>query len=267
MKYLIFTFMLFFSFSVNAQRITGQVIDENGNAISGVVISADNTTFFTNSDGNFSFSPTIKLLVFDFGGLQPITVLTDTLKKDDLKIVFNTMGQKIIIGRIIDVDSCGIPGALILVNNIIVVTMSNFDGYFTLLLNKDYHNTIFTVRSSVYNDKEVSVKEIERDSIIILDEKVDVYKKVVLKPIIYLYPKHETIIDIKLNFNGQLTNTYPDYDNGWQVIANSNGDLINKKDNSLHRYLFWDGINDETVTLPNFETGFVVKNDEVLAFF
>jgi hypothetical protein len=86
------------------------------------------------------------------------------------------------------------------------------------------------------------------------------------KPVIYLYPEKETIVDLKLDFNGKLTNTYPDYEDGWQVIAKPNGDLISKKDSSLHRYLFWDGINDKNVQLSDFETGFVVKDDETLEF-
>ena len=86
------------------------------------------------------------------------------------------------------------------------------------------------------------------------------------KPIIYLYPKEETDVDIKLNFNGELSNTYPDYGDGWQVAAKPNGDLINKKDNSKHRYLFWDGINNKNFKVSDFETGFVVKKDETLQF-
>ncbi len=86
------------------------------------------------------------------------------------------------------------------------------------------------------------------------------------KPVIYLYPEEETIVDVKLNFNGKLSNTYPDYGDGWQVVAKPNGDLINKKDNSKHRYLFWDGINNENFEASDFETGFVVKKEETLQF-
>jgi len=89
---------------------------------------------------------------------------------------------------------------------------------------------------------------------------------IVRKPIIYLYPTQETKINIKLNFNGEITNTYPEYNDGWQIFAKPNGDLINLEDGSKHRYLFWDGINSEQMQISDFQTGFVVPADETSRF-
>ena len=34
------------------------------------------------------------------------------------------------------------------------------------------------------------------------------------KPVIYLYPEEETEVNVKLEYDGELTCTYPAYDNG-----------------------------------------------------
>lgn len=88
----------------------------------------------------------------------------------------------------------------------------------------------------------------------------------VRKPVIYLYPKQEITVGLKLNFHGQIGNTYPEYKDGWQVLAKPNGDLINQADNSKHRYLFWDGIYDKHMSMSDFSTGFVVSSDETRTF-
>lgn len=90
--------------------------------------------------------------------------------------------------------------------------------------------------------------------------------KAIKKPIIYLYPTKETDIKIDINFSGQIENTYPLYEKGWQVTAKPNGDLINKKDNTKHRYLFWDGTLNKDIKISDFETGFVVKGAETVNF-
>ena len=46
------------------------------------------------------------------------------------------------------------------------------------------------------------------------------------KPIIYLYPEHDTEIEVKLGNAQLLTTTYPLYDDGWEVIAKPDGTLI-----------------------------------------
>ncbi len=45
------------------------------------------------------------------------------------------------------------------------------------------------------------------------------------KPVIYLYPTEETEVSVKLNLDGDLTCTYPAYNNGWSVTATPDGTL------------------------------------------
>lgn len=87
------------------------------------------------------------------------------------------------------------------------------------------------------------------------------------KPVIYLYPESETDVSVKLNFHGQLTATYPEYDpslGGWDVTAHPNGKIINKADQKEYSYLFWDGKADDLTA--DFSTGFVVSGSETRAF-
>ena len=39
------------------------------------------------------------------------------------------------------------------------------------------------------------------------------------KPVIYLYPEQEEEVSVRLDYDGKLTCTYPEYDDGWNVTA------------------------------------------------
>lgn len=86
---------------------------------------------------------------------------------------------------------------------------------------------------------------------------------VTAKPVIYLYPEKETQVNVRLNFKGRLTSTYPTYpQNGWTVTAQPDGILTDQEGRS-YRYLFWEGAAD---TDWKQESGFFVKADEAEAF-
>lgn len=62
------------------------------------------------------------------------------------------------------------------------------------------------------------------------------------KPVLYLYPEEETDVEVKLDLgnNGELTTTYPKYNNGWKVKAYPDGKIIaNDKE---YNYLYWEGL-------------------------
>ena len=56
------------------------------------------------------------------------------------------------------------------------------------------------------------------------------------KPVIYLYPEKETEVTVKLNYAGELTCTYPAYNDGWKVSASPDGTLTDA-DGQLCRIL------------------------------
>ena len=85
---------------------------------------------------------------------------------------------------------------------------------------------------------------------------------VAYKPVIYLYPEQETEVGVKLEVDGELLTTIPDYGKGWQVTASPDGALT---DNSgrTYPYLFWEAKLD---TEYDFSTGFCVKGEDTEEF-
>lgn len=83
------------------------------------------------------------------------------------------------------------------------------------------------------------------------------------KPVIYLYPEQTTKVNVKLDFDGTLTSTYPTYPaQGWTVTAAPDGTLTDSAGRS-YRYLFWEGVADVDWQQPS---GFLVKGEDALAF-
>ena len=94
-------------------------------------------------------------------------------------------------------------------------------------------------------------------------EKGENISTVDLKPIIYIYPTEQTKVSIKVGKPENLLHTYPKYENGWEVIAKPNGNLIDTKTGRNLYALYWEGKN--TVE-PNMNEGFIVKGEETITF-
>ena len=82
------------------------------------------------------------------------------------------------------------------------------------------------------------------------------------KPVLYFYPKETTEIEVKLDYQGEFTFTYPEYNNGWNMIAHPDGTLVDPKTNRSYNYLFWEG----QLKRESIDEGFVVKGSEVVPF-
>ena len=82
------------------------------------------------------------------------------------------------------------------------------------------------------------------------------------KPVIYLYPEETTDVFVRLEHNGKLTTTYPEYLDGWHVTAEPDGTLTDAS-GMTYNYLYWEGIS--TVEY-DFSTGFCVKGSETAEF-
>lgn len=85
------------------------------------------------------------------------------------------------------------------------------------------------------------------------------------KPVIYLYPKTNTHIQVQLHFPGKLNVTYPSYKNAWDIIASPNGEIINVSDHKKYSYLFWDGKFDG-INEYNMSLGYIIKRENTAAF-
>lgn len=73
----------------------------------------------------------------------------------------------------------------------------------------------------------------------------------VKKPAVYLYPAEQMNVSVKVNVNGVLTLTDPEYNTGWNVNVKPNGIIDNKYD-----YLFYEADLNK-IELP--EEGWVVE--------
>ena len=67
---------------------------------------------------------------------------------------------------------------------------------------------------------------------------------------------------VTLDYDGELTSTYPTYNNGWTVTARPDGTLTDEEGREYY-CLFWEG---ETDVKYDFSEGFVVKGEETEAF-
>lgn len=83
------------------------------------------------------------------------------------------------------------------------------------------------------------------------------------KPIIYLYPEETTNISIKFGKEDLITCSYPKYEDGWNVIANPDGTLIDTNTNRKLYALYWEG---KGTVKDNFNEGFVVKGEDSINF-
>ena len=83
-----------------------------------------------------------------------------------------------------------------------------------------------------------------------------------LKPVIYLYPEEETEVSVKLDYKGELTCTYPVYEDGWRVTAAPDGTLTDAA-GQTYNYLYWEGISSAPY---DFSKGFCVKGEDTAGF-
>ena len=83
------------------------------------------------------------------------------------------------------------------------------------------------------------------------------------KPIIYLYPPSTTEVSVTLGNPQNLTHTYPQYNAGWTITAEPNGNLFDKTTNRSYYALYWEGLN---TVKQNFNEGFVIEGKNTIPF-
>ena len=83
------------------------------------------------------------------------------------------------------------------------------------------------------------------------------------KPVIYLYPEFAQEIEVKLDYAGELTCTYPAYKDGWRVVAYPDGTLVDRATGNEYSYLFWEGISHTEYDLSR---GYVIAGEDTAEF-
>ena len=118
---------------------------------------------------------------------------------------------------------------------------------------------ICTYENTYYDDKN---QRVEVDFLTIEPSDWEPEPGVAYKPVIYLYPEETTEVSVNLKLDGELTCTYPKYNNGWNVTASSDGTLTDEK-GMQYNYLYWEG---ETFAQYDFSKGFCVKGEDTAEF-
>lgn len=163
----------------------------------------------------------------------------------------------------------------------ILATLKVADGYITssdaIKIARDKLQTEYDEVTTSYNAKDgiwtVSMSRRENENLYHMTVTVDIYGNIqemynpdeiicAEKPVIYLYPTEETEVTVKLNVNGDLTCTYPAYNDGWTVTASPDGTLTDENGREYY-CLYWEG---ETYAEYDFSRGFCVKGEDTAAF-
>jgi hypothetical protein len=86
---------------------------------------------------------------------------------------------------------------------------------------------------------------------------------ILLKPIIYLYPEADTELSVRLGKPENITVSYPAYGDGWHVLAQPDGTLVDLKTDRRLYALYWEGKNEKA---PSMDEGFVVAGADTASF-
>lgn len=84
------------------------------------------------------------------------------------------------------------------------------------------------------------------------------------KPILYLYPEAETEVGVRLGRPEALTVTYPEYRDGWRVLARPDGSLVDLGSGRDLYALYWE--NQRAAEQYQPRSGFVVRGEDAAAF-
>ena len=202
-----------------------------------------------------------------------ILITTKNISKKELKKLYKlypfttkeNLQEKTftISGTVYDCEKLEIAGATILNLNTNKSTTTDFYGKFTLEVRK---GDILKIELKGYKTQRALIDS-KNELTIQLSENPSNPKIIVAKPIIYLYPTKKTEINIQLNFKGKLLTTFPKYDKNWEVIAEPNGQIFDKKTNRYYSSLFWDGTIDFPKEHYKYDDGFIVPKEKLTEFF
>ena len=142
---------------------------------------------------------------------------------------------------------------------------------------EDKYELVFKDRLSCggYCDEDIVIFEIPVDKDIVDISKISISIKyddtnqvncfgdvTVKKPVLYLYPEEEMMVNVTFDSKDKLLTTYPKYKNGWNILAKKDGTLIDENEREYYA-LYWD---EKINHVENFETGFYVKSEDSIKF-
>lgn len=164
-----------------------------------------------------------------------------------------------ISGTVYDCEKLELSGVYIKNLNSKAETQTDIDGKFSIEVKI---NDILEISFLQFKLQKIKIENKEN---LIVNLKAE--QQIILeKPVIYLYPTEKKAIDIKLDLKGELLTTFPKYDKSWEVIAEPNGQIFDKKTNRYYSSLFWDGTIDFPSAHYKYDDGFIVSKDNLTEF-
>ena len=88
----------------------------------------------------------------------------------------------------------------------------------------------------------------------------------VAKPVIYIYPEQEMKLEVMLGKEENITCIYPEYNNGWKVLAKPDGTLVNLETGREYYSLYYESKNTKDYDEYEIKDGFVVSKDDITKF-
>ena len=83
------------------------------------------------------------------------------------------------------------------------------------------------------------------------------------KPVIYIYPEEDnTEVTVTLSNPDRITCSYPEYNDGWRVIADKDGTIRQYGKDREYYSLYWEGL----INAKEMKDGFVVKGEDTTEF-
>lgn len=169
---------------------------------------------------------------------------------------------KIISGEITDCENVPLSNVLVQNLNTKKSTFTDSLGKYTIDVRK---NDILSYSNQNYQSQRIQF--IKQKKIIVSLKMIPRNDKIILKkPVIYLYPKEKTDIELSINFEGKILTTFPKLEKSWKVTAYKNGQIFDKKTNRFYNSLFWDGEISFPASHYQYKTGFVVEKENLTSF-
>lgn len=85
-----------------------------------------------------------------------------------------------------------------------------------------------------------------------------------VKPIIYLYPVEDMEVSVTLEKSDLITHSYPKYISGWNVLAKTNGELLDIDTGKKLYALYYENTN--SINFKVEEDGFIVAGEDTTEF-
>ncbi|HLO73570.1 MAG TPA: carboxypeptidase-like regulatory domain-containing protein [Flavobacterium sp.] len=199
-----------------------------------------------------------------------ILITTKDISKRELKKLYkkysaeNSINKETevfkISGTVYDCEKLELSGVYIKNLNSKAETQTDFDGKFSIEVKI---NDVLEISFLQFKSQKVKIENKEN---LVINLKSD--QQIILeKPVIYLYPTEKTTIDLKIDLKGKLLTTFPKYDKSWDVIAEPNGQIFDKKSKRYYNSLFWDGTIDFPEEHYKYDDGFIVPKEKLTEFF